>query len=151
MKFFALENAGDITRPFQTAYGFNIVKLISATPVNKNENDVVGLSSIQEKVQTDNRLGIAKDNLISKWFSIIHYKKYAYNAAELLKFTDSSLAGKHLLQYKSIQPTTVLFEFEKQQFTAQDFVKYISATGAAAIDSTALNQLLKSFVKRILR
>jgi parvulin-like peptidyl-prolyl isomerase len=67
---FALQKAGDISEPFETAYGYNILKLTERLPVNKDENDVVGKAKLQEKVEQDNRLTSSREALIQKWMQL---------------------------------------------------------------------------------
>ena len=58
---FSLKNAGDYTKPFKTAYGYNIVKLDQVLPVPANENDINYIAWLQTQIQNDGRLDAAKN------------------------------------------------------------------------------------------
>ncbi|NNV56843.1 foldase protein PrsA [Limnovirga soli] len=147
---FALAKPGDISLPFTTAYGYNIIKLISISPVNKDDNDVVAKSAIQEKVQQDNRLAVAKDALIQQWMQQANFKAGNYAAANLWAYTDSSLVkGKPLAAFKNITPQTVLFSFTKQNITVANWLQYVTEakqTGAS-YDQSSYSDLLQQFIK----
>ncbi|HRH60649.1 MAG TPA: peptidylprolyl isomerase, partial [Chitinophagaceae bacterium] len=91
---FALKNKGDISGLFETAYGFNILKLIDAEPVSADENDVINRAHLQELVQNDNRLGAAKNALINKWMTQTKFTPSPFNQKHLWTFTDSAIINK---------------------------------------------------------
>lgn len=122
---FALQKIGDISEPFETSYGYNILKLTEIIPVPKDETDVVGRAQLQEKVEQDNRLAAAREELIKKWMIETKFTPGTYNAKDLNAYTDSSLKkGKPLMAYKSITPSTVLFSFQKEKITAAQWFQY---------------------------
>ena len=94
-------------------------------PVLKDESDVVGRAQLQEKVEQDNRLAAAKEELINKWMVETKFTPATYNAKDLIAYTDSSLKkGEALTAYKSITKSTVLFSFAKQKITVADWFQY---------------------------
>ena len=125
-QIFALNKPGEISKPFETAYGYNILKLVEATPVNKDTADVVNKAHLQEQVERDNRLALAKDALIQKWMQETKYTAASYNSKDLWSYTDSSLKkGKALSLYKNITPQTLLFSFAKEKIIAADWVQHV--------------------------
>lgn len=124
-RVFALKKVGDISEPFETAYGYNIIRLSEIIPVNKDENDVVARAQLQEKIEQDNRLVVARDALIQKWMKETKFQPGVYNAKDLAAYTDSSLKkDKALPLYKSINPNTVLFSFAKEKVTVAKWIQY---------------------------
>ncbi|MEP6844727.1 MAG: peptidylprolyl isomerase [Panacibacter sp.] len=124
-RVFSLQKKGDISAPFETSYGYNIIRLSEITPVNKDENDVISRAQLQEKIEQDNRLAIARDELTQKWMQVTKYTTGTYNTKDLNVYTDSSLKkGKALVLYKNINPGTVIFSFAKEKITAEKWVKY---------------------------
>lgn len=122
---FDLKKPGDFSRPFQTYYGYNIIKLVEEKLVSHDETDVVARASIQEMIERDNRLGIARNALIDKWMKQAKYTKAVYDQKNLWAYTDSSLKKeKALAAYKGITPQTTLFSFAKQKMTAANWVQY---------------------------
>lgn len=124
---FNLKKAGDISKPFKTAFGYNIVKLIESIPVITDENDVANTAYLQQQIENDGRLGAARNNLVQNWLLLTHFKEAPYNKTDLWNYTDSALANpdKALSTYKNIKPGTLLFEFEKKQYTVSDWIDYI--------------------------
>lgn len=124
---YALQKPEDYSKPFQTAYGFNILKLVEAVPVSHDINDVINYAYLQDKVQNDGRLSTAKNKLMQKWYTDTKFKEYNYNKEDLWAFTDSAIESgdEPAKPYKSVKPSTVLFEFAKQVITADDWVKYV--------------------------
>jgi len=124
-RVFALKKTGDISEPFETAYGYNIIRLSEIIPVNKDENDVVSRAQLQDKIEQDNRLAVSRDALIQKWMQVTKYQPGVYNSKDLAAYTDSSLkTGKALPLYKNITPNTVLFSFAKEKITADKWFQY---------------------------
>jgi len=121
---FDLKKPGDISKPFKTSYGYNIIKLDEILPVSKDENDVVYAGSLQTQIQNDGRLNVAKTNLVEKWLPVTGFKEAAYNHKDLWAYTDSALFlyDKMPALYKSFKPQTVLFRFTKEDITVKDWV-----------------------------
>jgi peptidyl-prolyl cis-trans isomerase SurA len=126
---FGLKNTGDVSQPFKTDYGYNIVKLVEPLPVSTDENDVVFVAWLQTQVQNDGRLDAAKSALAKKWLVRTGFKKAPYSNNNLWAYTDSALKTTKLpAAYKTITPTTVLFQFTKQKITVKDWIGYLQET-----------------------
>ncbi len=147
---YGLKKAGDISKPFKTAYGYNIIKLIEAVPVSADENDVTNTAYLQQKIQQDGRLNVAKKNLIQKWLTLVRFKSAIYNHPDLWVYTDSALANDNLPSLiKSIHPATVLFQFEKNKYTVTDWISYLKAQQNLVIPSaegTGYEKLMQDFI-----
>lgn len=122
---FALAKPGDVSAPFATAYGYNILKLTAIEPAAKNADDITARAQMQEKVEGDDRLAIAKQNLVKQWQTLAHYTPATYNIAELWKYTDSSLQGASVKSFKNINSNTVLFSFTNKKISVTDWLQYI--------------------------
>ena len=122
---FGLQKPGDFTKPFQTYYGYNILKFIEEKPVGMDETNVISRASLQEAIERDNRLGTARAALIEKWLKDTKYTKAAYDEKSLWAYTDSSIKkGKAAASFKGITAQTVLFSFAQQKITAANWVQY---------------------------
>ena len=124
---FSLKNKGDISKPFQTTYGFHILKLLEAKPVSTNFNDPVTFAGLQEKVARDNRLEISKRELIQKKLTTIKYKPSTIKAEDLYIFTDSAIQKRNVLSVNGITENTQIFSFAKQNIRAGDWVKFVKS------------------------
>lgn len=134
-QIFSLQKIGDISKPFATSYGYNIIKLVGIIPISKDENDMVNRAHFQEMVEQDHRLAAAKDKLVEKWMQQTKYTAATYNAKDLWAYTDSALKkGSPVATYKSITPQTQLFSFAKQKITVANWMQFVmqaKQTGAS--------------------
>jgi peptidyl-prolyl cis-trans isomerase SurA len=145
---FALKNAGDISKPFATPYGYNILKLVEIKPAANDSNDVTQRAELQEAIEKDGRLNTAKRNLINNWFGITQYKTAAYNKDELWQFTDSSLKNNSTKNIKSIYKQTLLFSFAKLNVFATDWVQFVKAERSSGdkLGKKSYPEMMKEFV-----
>lgn len=124
---YALTAVGSIGKPFQTQFGWHILKLIEVTPVGKDFNDAVTAALIKQQVERADRLKIAKKALVKKWMKICNYKAGIFDEKEFLVFTDSAAKDASLTNFKKVTPATVLFSFTKQKVTGADWAKFVKA------------------------
>ncbi len=144
---FSLQNKGDISKPFQTAYGFHILKLLEAKPAAKDFNDPVTFATFQEKVTKDNRLDVAKKELIQKKLALIKYKSALIKADDLYAFTDSSIQKSNAAPVKGISEKTPIFSFAKQSVQAGDWVKFVKNSGNTSLpNKDRYNDLYKEYI-----
>ena len=146
---FALQKPGELSKPFATGYGYHIVKLLDVIPVNNHPEDALAKAAIQEKVQRDDRLSVARKNLINKWLITTRYKPAKFDAKAFKAYTDSAIHNRSLKGFTTITPATVLFSFEKQKITVADWLPYarvakLQGNAAAAPSDEAL---LKEFTR----
>lgn len=125
-KVFSIKNIGDVSQPFKTAYGYNIIKLVEKEPVPASENDVAYLARLQAQLQNDGRMAAARHAVIQKWLPRMGYKASSVNKSNLWLYTDSALASAGPpAAYRGIQPETVLFAFAKQKHNVKDWIEYL--------------------------
>ncbi|MBS1746908.1 MAG: peptidylprolyl isomerase [Bacteroidetes bacterium] len=146
---FTIKLPGNISKPFQTAYGFNIIKLDAITPVGKDENDVNFMGYLQSQIQNDGRLEIAKANLVDGWLKLTGYKENNYNHEDLWTYTDSALEAGDVLpaSLKSIKPESVLFHFTKKDITAKDWIEYLRSGNINPDTKTGYSEKMHDFVR----
>lgn len=145
-KVFGLAKPGDITAPFETSYGYHIVKLLSLQPIVTKEDDVVNTAALQQLIESSDRLNIAKNNLTQKWQVLTGYKKAVYDEQDLWRYTDSALTHKNKITYKAITGQTVLFTFKKQNITASDWVTYLQFIQQGGSPQKTYPSLFKDFI-----
>lgn len=145
-KVFGLAKAGDITAPFETGYGYHIIKLLGIQPVVADENDVVNTAALQQLIETSDRLTIAKNNLARQWQTLTGYKQAVYNEQDLWRYTDSALTHKNKVTFKGISSQTVLFTFKKQNITAGDWITFLQFIQQGGNQQKAYPALFKDFV-----
>lgn len=143
---FSLTKRGDISKPFETAYGYHILKLLEAKPVASNLNDALTAASLKEKVQKDGRLIQAKQSLVNKYIRLTKYKPAVYNEQDLWRYTDSAMHGKRGML--KVNDNTLLFSFPKQNIKAGDWIKYVSSqAGSAGTPRPDYKSLMNEYIE----
>ena len=122
---FGLKNDGDITKPFQTSYGYHIVKRIALTPISTDASDANNLFSLKQKIQQDERGEIAKAAFLSALLKKTSLKKYPVNYAMLFTITDSFGVNNQYKFSAGISKKTILFSVGKIFSTVEDWLKFV--------------------------
>ena len=142
---FALQKEGDVSKPFATAYGYNIIKLIQKNIV-VDTNDIVVKAAIQQKVVADDRLSEAKQKLVENWLKATGYQPSVYNKTDLWIFTDSALSNGTTIHLKKLTNNTVLFSFAKKKITVADWLRYLQMKMAESKARLDYTQLMPQFI-----
>jgi peptidyl-prolyl cis-trans isomerase SurA len=147
---FALQKPGDISRPFQTAFGFHILKLLEAKPAAANLNDPAVLADLEEKVTKDDRMEKSKNELLKKKLSLIKFKQAKYNQKDLFAFTDSARSKPNPKSVNAMNDKTLLFSFARQNVTAGDWINFVKNEPEASSQGSKENYpgLFKQFLQK---
>ena len=125
---FGLQKPGDISKPFETSFGWHILKLISKkAPPRKDDAEARML--IQERIIKEGRAEIGKENYVRKMFSVLGYKQGPLTRKELQVFTDSLLRGGVVTQW--VSKNTGLFSFSRQSYNLKDWMAFARVQQAA--------------------
>ncbi len=144
---FALQKEGDVAKPFETAYGFNIIKLVEKQKAFPDTGDIAVNALMQEKVSADDRLTVAKQHLSSKWKMAAGYKPAVYSKSELWQFTDSAMAEENAsLRVKTISYNTVLFSFTKKKILVEDWIRYVQMMTQESNAKPDYERLMSEFI-----
>ncbi len=123
---FSLQHKGDLTKPFATPYGFNIIKLVDIVPVSKDESDAVSMGQLQQRLLADNRVQLARNVLIEKWKKEIHFTPAAITENTLWNYTSAFLQGNSQdSNYPNLQKTTTLYTFNNEKSIVQDWLDFL--------------------------
>lgn len=145
---FSLKKNGDIAKPFQTQFGFHILKLIEAKPAASDLNDPVNLAILQEKVIGDNRLELSKKELIQKKLALLKYRPSVLKTDDFYLFTDSALQNEKAIALKGINENTTLFSFAKENVKASDWVRFVKSRRNSSVTSNKerYRELFKDYI-----
>ncbi len=123
---FSLKKDGDISEPFQTVFGYHIIKRISRSPVPANKNDESYMYNLRQEVLKDSRIEIAKEKFVKEILIKIGYKKNSnINEKDLWRVTDSfAVAGKKIVS-GNVNDKSVLFSFNNSNVTVGDWLQYV--------------------------
>ncbi len=124
-KVFSLKQENEITAPFETSYGYHIVKLIKIIGVGNNVNNPEIAETLKQKTESSDRLTYARQQLVKKWLLVTRFQKETYDAKELWNYVDSSRNHRSLSSFKRIKGSTILFSFARQKIVVSNFLNYL--------------------------
>lgn len=120
---FSLQKPGEFSDPFQSTYGWHIVKLERRIPVPPFEQ---AEESLRRRVSRDDRLQIADDRVRMKQLQRYGYTEEADAKKKVLDLADSVLS-KARWRYKGPAELRArnLFTLQNIAFTVDGFVRYV--------------------------
>ena len=157
-KVFGLQKEGDITPPFQTQFGYHIVKRISRLQTPQDKTNDSYLFILKQQVLQDSRVTSAKEKFLSDVLKKLNYKKnIAIKENDLWKLTDSFwVSNKVSGHYNGKTP---LFSINNQNIKISDWLTFIKDYKAAGSnneesDSVLMNKFisktaLENYKKRL--
>jgi peptidyl-prolyl cis-trans isomerase SurA len=119
---FALGDTGSICPPFETDFGFHILKKLGGTP--PEQDPAAGLARYRAMVMEDSRNQLAREQFERNAMITTGYRKASYRETELWNVTDSFLVTGKTIQSASIKPGSVLFSFPKGKATVAEWLDY---------------------------
>jgi peptidyl-prolyl cis-trans isomerase SurA len=114
---------GAISKPFETDYGYHIVKRIAITPVGA-KTDTKLRQAIKEKIEQDERINITKDILVQKVRKMAQYQRLPFDEKQLWAFSDSVFSNLTPTVAIRINPSTPLLKFGNDNATVTDWINY---------------------------
>ena len=123
---FSLQKDSDISKPFETKFGYHIIKRISATPIPTTKNDEAFMYNLKQEVLNDSRIEIAKQKFLAEIFPLIGYKKNKVNEENLWRLTDSSLINNKNVTVGNVNENTTLFSYNNNsKVKVADWILYV--------------------------
>lgn len=145
---FSLKHDSDITSPFQTEFGYHILKRISRESIPENNNDAYRYS-LKQDVLNDTRIETAKEKFVKEILAKTGYKKNsAVSDAALWKITDSFALVNKNITVGNLNEKTVLFSFDNNKVTVGDWLQYVRRVkqGSPGADEPYYPVLLRNYV-----
>jgi peptidyl-prolyl cis-trans isomerase SurA len=125
-KVFALQKDGDISQPFQTQFGYHIVKRISKTDIPQDRNNENYLYTLKQQVLGDSRIRSAKEKFLNDILKKLNYKKNTtFKEADLWKLTDSFVVANKKIALPGLTANSVLFSINNQNIKVNDWLTFI--------------------------
>lgn len=118
---FALKKPGDISDPFQTQFGWHIMRLESKIPMPAYQEMA---ASLKNRVSRDERSQISKQALQTKVKRKFGFTENQQVRSKVLALADSTLQKGKWKAKPTVAPTEVLFTAQGQQHTAKDFIQF---------------------------
>lgn len=145
---FAMKNPGDVTDPFQTAFGWHIVRLEKKIPT-PTFKDVQ--ASLTRRVARDERLQLSKATRISKLKKELRLQEFEAVKNNVFEFADSTLSQGTWPGVK-IMPTAPICQLGENKIWPGAFVKYIqeNQTKNSLAPRAYMEQLYAKWIEKIL-
>lgn len=120
---YALAKDGAISKPFETAHGYHIVKRLSRVPLATTKTPKT-IEALQAKVEQSDRINSTKTAHVNKVIQS-HYKKANFNENELWAFSDSILNYKPAGMPLNVNYSTELIHFGNKSYTVSEWMNFI--------------------------
>ncbi|WP_163712046.1 peptidylprolyl isomerase [Mangrovibacterium lignilyticum] len=142
---FALKKDGDISNVIRTAFGFHIIKQIAHKPVQDFE---AMKPMIIEKLRSNPVITQHNQELfVTHLKEIYHFQENTEALNKLVENYTSKYLQEAATDFQSLQPNSLLFEFDSTKVTQQDFVDYLKKQPLASSNiQQQLNHLYTQFV-----
>lgn len=123
---FSLKNDSDISKPFQTEFGYHILKRISRSPVPADKNNEAFINSLRQQVLADSRIEIAKDKFVKEVLVKTGFKENSsINQKDLWKITDTFAISNKKISTGKLNEKTILFSFNNANVKVGDWMQYV--------------------------
>lgn len=120
---FSLQKPGDISDPFQTQYGWHIVRLEKKIPLSTYEELA---SSLKNKVVRDERVQISKQAVQSKLRKEYLFEEKKVVKATVISWADSTLTkGSWKIKADAKTEKEALFTLRGKPYPVKDFIGYV--------------------------
>jgi peptidyl-prolyl cis-trans isomerase SurA len=120
---FSLKKDGDISQPYQSAFGYHILKRLSRNPIPPKA-DQKSLERMKEKIKADPRVAISKKRMAQTILKQTQFKEFIAPGNGLWDFTDSALLNKPPATNAGITDQSLLFQFPERKYTVGDWITY---------------------------
>jgi peptidyl-prolyl cis-trans isomerase SurA len=123
---FDLKKDGDISTPFNTKFGYHIIKRISKNDVLQDKRNEGYLYTLKQQVLQDNRVTAASEKFINGILKKLSYKNYtANNEAAISRISDSFLIADRKISASNLTNKTVLFSLNNKQIKLSDWFNFL--------------------------
>jgi len=147
---FALRNPGDLSDPFQSAYGWHIVRLERRIPVPPFEQVE---ETLKRRVSRDERLRMADDRAWARQLQAAGFSEQADVKEQVIALADSSIL-KAAWRYRGTPELSgkTLFLLKNKPYSVDQFVRFAGDEQQQQITSprAGMEQLLNQFVRSCL-
>ncbi len=120
----------EISVPFETGYGFHILKLDKKIAYTSTL-DSLARAELIDQVQSGDREMLATKQLIERISSILKVKEQPVDKSSLAQFTKSILANPSSVADMGLKPSTVLISMNGKNITVSEYRKYLKELGQA--------------------
>jgi peptidyl-prolyl cis-trans isomerase SurA len=119
---FSLERVGQVSDPFETNFGWHIVRLEGwkkLQPLEQIEE------SLKAQVTRDERTSVSKDLLKYRLRTVFNVQINQKTKVKLQNSLDSSFVSSQWNGFKNVKPSEVLFKAQKHSYTVAEFNTFL--------------------------
>jgi peptidyl-prolyl cis-trans isomerase SurA len=140
-----LKDSGDVSAPFNTQFGYHIVKLIGRKPVGTFQEEEPGIKSRLEK---DVRNKLSEESVINKIKKEYGFKEYPKAKEAVYATIDTTMSSGEWKATRAAGLEKTIFTLGDDKYTQQDFALYLQQKQPKKVpDITGFfNDTYKSFV-----
>lgn len=146
---FDLKNAGDMSDPVQTQFGWHIIKLERKIPLPQlSEME----ASLKNRVSRDERAQLSRQAIQQRMRTEFKFMENNDVKAQVLALADSSLLkGKWKPNVNGSLANSKLFSMRDKNYTAASFIDYVKLQqrGSSGTPSKVLAQLYDKYVETV--
>ncbi|MDE3213415.1 MAG: peptidylprolyl isomerase [Bacteroidota bacterium] len=149
---FALKNNGDISKPFQTVFGYHILKRIARFPVPADKNDPTFMADLRNKVLQDSRINLSKEVFMKEVMVKTGFRENtAFNKKDLWRVTDTFTVSGRMIHSGKLGPSTVLFSFPGEKVYVRDWLRYTRDIRRTYVSANPVpdETLLKNYISLV--
>lgn len=130
-KAFSIKNDNEVIPPFESEFGFHILKRISATPFSTTLDDATR-NKLKQEVLQDSRIHSADDQFIKEIRPKTGFKKLLFSENDLWHLTDSALIANKNIQIKNLNEHTPIISFnDHSKFNVGDWILFVRNSNKA--------------------
>jgi peptidyl-prolyl cis-trans isomerase SurA len=147
-KVFAIQKDGEVTPPFETKFGYHIIKRISKSEIPQDKTDDSYLFILKQEVLQDSRITAAKEKFVKEILKKLNFKKnLAIKQNQHWTLTDSAIAVNKKIISPNLNTNTVLFSINNQNLKVSDWITFIkiyktTSSNYGETDSILMNKFI---------
>ncbi|HZH95351.1 MAG TPA: peptidylprolyl isomerase, partial [Flavisolibacter sp.] len=148
---YGLAKDGAISKPFETAHGWHIVKRLARVPVATALTEKVK-EALRVKVEQSDRINTTKDALAKRVILEAHLSEPTFNPDALWLYTDSLVNNKNPLPFTNSSNKDYLIQLGRKKVVLFDWIAYAQANRLAGNGSTSKQygeQFWNSFIPHV--
>jgi peptidyl-prolyl cis-trans isomerase SurA len=120
---FGLSKDGDISTPYESSFGFHIIKRIKRIPVAPMADQKV-LDELKNRIKSDPRAAISKKQMLQTILKQTGFWQLIPANPVFWAYTDSLLQNKKPAPNSNISDQSVLFQISDRKYTVGDWIAY---------------------------
>lgn len=126
-EIFKLKNNGEFSQPFETSFGYHIVKRLGFSPIPTDAKDEAFRLDLKQKILQDSRINAERDKFATQVVSKTGFKRnLAVSEKDLFRFADSLMKNPSEAQTKNLPISNkTIATFSHAVVKGSDWLKFV--------------------------